>query len=383
MQMVLDSLRFWVQEMNVDGFRFDLATALARETYGFDPNGGFLDALRQDPVLARVKLIAEPWDVGPGGYQLGHFPAGMAEWNDRFRDTVRRYWRGDECMLPDLAARLLGSADFFDRNGRRPWASINYVTAHDGFTLNDTVSYAHRHNQANGEGGHDGHSENFSANHGIEGPSDDPAINALRQRQMRNMAATLLLAQGTPMWLAGDETGNSQAGNNNAYAQDNETGWIDWAAAGEDDDAFCRFVAQAVQVRKSDPLISGRRFFHGESASKDGERDVCWFTPQGAEKTEQQWRDGQARAIALRLQAPAACDGGRKAAATLILLNAHTEAVRFHLPKSPDGMAWQRVLDTGEPEYRPGGAGIVRKARLAVPGRTLMAFRALDVPETD
>lgn len=352
-QMVLDSLRYWVEEMHVNGFRFDLAASLGRESYGFDPNGGFLDALRQDPVLAGVKLIAEPWDVGPGGYQLGRFPCGMAEWNDRFRDTVRRYWRGDEAILPDLAARLLGSADVFDHDGRRPWASVNYVTAHDGFTLKDTVSYAQRHNQANGEEGRDGHPENHSANYGIEGASEDPEIEALRRRQMRNIAATLLLAQGTPMLLAGDEIANSQGGNNNAYAQDNQTSWIDWASAGEDEEAFCRFIAYAVQLRKSDPLISHGRFLHGEEVFENGGRNVSWFTPQGKEKTEQHWRDAHARAVALRLQSPMDEGRGTVATATLILLNAHTEEIPFTLPAAPRGMAWRRVLDTADPDFRP------------------------------
>ena len=383
MQMVLDSLRYWVKEMHVDGFRFDLAASLGRESHGFDPNGGFLDALRQDPVLARVKLIAEPWDVGPGGYQLGHFPAGMAEWNDRFRDSVRRYWRGDEAVLPDLAARLLGSADVFDHDGRRPWSSINFVTAHDGFTLKDTVSYAHRHNQANGEDGRDGHSENHSANYGMEGASEDPEIEALRQRQMRNIAATLLLAQGTPMLLAGDEIANSQGGNNNAYAQDNETAWIDWQAAGKDDEAFCRFLTYAVQVRKSDPLITHQNFFHGEKVFRNGDRNVAWFTPQGEEKTEQDWRNAHARAIALRLQSPVrTSDGGTEAAATLILLNAHTEEIDFVLPSAPADMIWQRVLDTADPEFRPSrepeGSALVDKSTVTLPvaGRSLVCLHA-------
>jgi len=390
MQLVLDSLRYWVEEMHVDGFRFDLATTLGREYYGFDPNGGFIDALRQDPVLARVKLIAEPWDIGPGGYQLGHFPPGMAEWNDRFRDTVRRYWRGDEAVLPELAARLLGSAETFDHHGRRPWASINYVTAHDGFTLKDTVSYAQRHNEANGEDGRDGHPENHSANYGSEGPSGDPEIEALRWRQMRNIIATLLLAQGTPMLLAGDEIANSQAGNNNAYAQDNETSWIDWSGTGEEAEAFCRFVTHAIAVRRSDPLIPYGTFFHGEPAFENGERNVTWFTPQGTEKTEQEWRDAHARAIALRLQAMVDGDGRASGpAATLILMNAHTDEIEFRLPAAPDGLAWRRMLDTADPDsQRLEATGDddpeeFVAATLPLEGRSLVCLRAMRRPRAD
>src|SRR5690348_695000 len=228
LQMVTDSLRYWAEEMHIDGFRFDLATILAREPYGFDQGGGFLDSCRQDPVLSQVKLIAEPWDCGPGGYQVGHFSPGWAEWNDRYRDTVRAYWKGDEGTLPELASRMAASSDLFNRRGRKPWASVNFITAHDGFTLNDLVSYNDKHNEANGEDNRDGHSDNRSWNHGAEGPTDDPDIVELRERQKRNMLATLLLSQGTPMVLAGDEFGRTQQGNNNAYCQDNEISWVDW-----------------------------------------------------------------------------------------------------------------------------------------------------------
>ena len=228
LQMVTDSLRYWVQEMHVDGFRFDLGTILARETHGFDQGGGFLDSCGQDPVLSSVKLIAEPWDIGPGGYQVGGFPPGWAEWNDRYRDTVRSYWKGDEGKLPEFAARITGSGDLFNRRGRKPWASVNFVTAHDGFTLNDLVSYNDKHNEANGEENRDGHSDNYSWNHGVEGPTDDPEIVELRERQKRNFLGTLLFSQGTPMILAADEFGRTQRGNNNAYCQDNEISWVDW-----------------------------------------------------------------------------------------------------------------------------------------------------------
>jgi len=229
LQMVMDSLRYWVTDIHVDGFRFDLATTLAREESGFDTRGGFLDAIQQDPVLSRVKLIAEPWDIGPGGYQLGAFPAGWSEWNDRYRDTVRRYWRGDDSLLPELAKRVHGSSDVFDHSGRGPWSSVNFITTHDGFTLMDTVSYRDRHNEANGENNADGHHANFSENYGAEGPTDDTAVNEFRDRQRRNMLATLMLSQGVPLLLAGDEMGRTQQGNNNAYCQNNEINHLDWS----------------------------------------------------------------------------------------------------------------------------------------------------------
>ncbi|MFM2043427.1 MAG: glycogen debranching enzyme GlgX, partial [Pseudomonadota bacterium] len=285
LQMVMDSLRYWVEEMHVDGFRFDLATTLAREPHGYDPGSGFLDAVRQDPVLSRVKLIAEPWDVGPGGYRVGQFPPGWGEWNDRFRDTVRRYWRGDEGMLPELAARLTGSADLFEHGKRKPWASVNYVTAHDGFTLMDTVSYAHKHNEANLEGNRDGHDANFSANYGVEGASDDPAVRALRLRQARNLMATLLLSQGTPMVLGGDELLRTQQGNNNAYCQDNPISWVDWTAGGVDGAEMTAFVARLTALRRAHPVLRRGRFLHGRERSADGIADIAWITPQGMEKT--------------------------------------------------------------------------------------------------
>src|SRR5215210_2734707 len=250
LQMVTDSLRYWVQEMHVDGFRFDLATILGREPYGFDEGGGFLDSCRQDPVLSSVKLIAEPWDIGPGGYQVGGFPPGWAEWNDKFRDTVREYWKGDAGKLADLATRLTASGDAFNKRGRRPWSSVNFITAHDGYTLNDLVSYNDKHNEANGEDNRDGHSNNHSWNHGVEGPADDPEIRSLRERQKRNMLGTLLLSQGTPMLLAGDELGRTQNGNNNTYCQDNELNWIDWTRIGEDGQSLIEFTRRLIALRQ-------------------------------------------------------------------------------------------------------------------------------------
>src|SRR6201996_6242163 len=263
LQLVADSLRYWATEMRVDGFRFDLATILAREPYGFDEGGGFLDACRQDPVLSSVKLIAEPWDIGPGGYQVGQFPPGWAEWNDKFRDTVRSFWKGDAGMLPEFAKRISGSSDLFNKRGRKPWASVNFITAHDGFNLNDLVSYNDKHNEANGEDNRDGHSNNHSWNHGAEGPTDDPEIIALRLRQQRNILATLLLSQGTPMITAGDEMARTQDGNNNAYAQDNETSWLDWLAINSRGQALREFTRKLIAIRNAYPALHRSRFVVG------------------------------------------------------------------------------------------------------------------------
>ena len=284
LQMVTDSLRYWVTEMKVDGFRFDLATILGREPHGFDEGGGFLDACRQDPILSSVKLIAEPWDCGPGGYQVGGFPPGWAEWNDRYRDTVRSYWRG-EAVVPELATRLAGSEDKFNHRGRRPWAGVNFVTAHDGFTLNDLVSYDDKHNDANGEGNRDGTSDNRSANHGVEGPTDDPAIVALRERQKRNILATLLFSQGTPMILAGDEFGRTQRGNNNAYCQDSEISWVDWDGRTDSDLALMAFVSRLIGLRRSLPVLRRQRWLDGRFNEQLQVRDVAWIHPAGGDLT--------------------------------------------------------------------------------------------------
>ncbi|MEZ5835895.1 MAG: glycogen debranching protein GlgX [Geminicoccaceae bacterium] len=280
LQLTMDSLRYWVEAIGVDGFRFDLATALGREASGFDPGSGFFDAIAQDPVLSRVKLIAEPWDIGPHGYRMGGFGPGWAEWNDRFRDATRAFWRGDDDQLAELASRLLGSADLFEHQGRRPWASINSVTSHDGFTLLDLVSYEDRHNEANLEDNRDGHAHNLSWNNGIEGPTDDPKIVAARLRDRKNMLATLLLSQGTPMLLMGDETGRSQDGNNNAYCQDNAISWMDWQDI--DDDLF-GFTSRLIELRLTHPVFRRRRFMHGENGN------VVWWHPEGREMTASDW----------------------------------------------------------------------------------------------
>ena len=379
LQLVMDSLRYWVEEMHVDGFRFDLAATLGREHHGFDPGSGFFDAIRQDPVLSQVKLIAEPWDVGPGGYQVGGFPPGFAEWNDRFRDSVRRYWRGDEGILPELAARLTGSSDLFERMGRRSWASINKVTAHDGFTLSDVVSYDHKHNEANGENGLDGTDHNYSWNHGVEGPTDDPAIVALRARQKRNLLATLLIAQGTPMLLGGDEFGRTQQGNNNAYCQDNEISWFDWERIGPEDRELIRFVARLIRLRKAHPVLRRTRFLHGEETSADGLKDITWFTPAGTEKTPEEWRNVLARCIGLMLNGRA----GRHLSASgerarddilLILLNAYHEVVPFTLPTVSGGAIWQRLLDTFKPEVEAEPTAHSAGQAFDLSGRSLVLF---------
>ncbi len=380
LQMVTDSLRFWATEMRVDGFRFDLATILAREPYGFDEGGGFLDSCRQDPVLSRVKLIAEPWDIGPGGYQVGHFPPGWAEWNDRYRDTVRSYWKGDEGKLPDLAKRLTGSGDFFDRRGRKPWASVNFVTAHDGFTLNDLVSYNDKHNEANGEDNNDGHSNNHSWNHGQEGSTDDPDICALREQQKRNLLATLLLSQGTPMLLAGDEFGRTQDGNNNSYAQDNEINWIKWDHIDDNGRKLIGFVQFLIELRQRLPLLRRGRFLSGVLNAELEVKDATWLTPAATEMTPEQWHDPHARCLGLLLDGRAQVSGIKKRASDatlLIVVNAHYDPVPFMLPEVAGGVEWLCVLDTGVPDASPPVRFKPRQEH-SVPGRSLMLFEMIE-----
>jgi isoamylase len=353
LQMVTDSLRYWVTEMNVDGFRFDLATILGREPYGFDEGGGFLDSCRQDPIISSVKLIAEPWDCGPGGYQVGGFPPGWAEWNDRFRDTVRSFWKGDEGCAADLATRLTASGDFFNRRGRRPWASVNFITAHDGFTLNDLVSYNERHNEANGENNQDGHSDNRSWNCGVEGPTDDPEVIALRERQKRNLLSTLLFSQGTPMVLAGDEFGRTQHGNNNAYCQDNEISWVDWKGIDDNGRALLGFVRKLTTLRHALPVLRRNRFLTGEMREDIGVADVKWFSPAGVELAQEQWDDPAMRCFGLVIDGRAQASGIRRPAsdATLLLVvNAYHDVVDFTLPEIPGSDQWSCLIDTNAPE---------------------------------
>jgi isoamylase len=350
LQMVADSLRYWVQEMRVDGFRFDLATILAREPHGFDEGGGFLDACRQDPVLSQVKLIAEPWDCGPGGYQVGRFSPGWAEWNDRFRDTARGFWKGEAGRLADFATRISASPDLFDKRGRKPWASVNFITAHDGFTLNDLVSYNDKHNDANGESNRDGHSNNLSWNHGVEGPTDDAEITSLRLRQMRNMLATLLLSRGTPMILAGDEFARTQNGNNNAYAQDNEISWLDWEGIDTDGWRLRDFTQHLIDIRQRQPLFHRGRFLTGSFNEELEVKDVTWFDPSGSEMQSDQWHDSNAKCVQMLLDGRAQATGIRKKGSDLTLLlmfNAHHAPVEFKFPEI-SGRVWKLLVETSD-----------------------------------
>ena len=352
LQMVTDSLRYWVQEMHVDGFRFDLATILAREPHGFDESSGFLHACRQDPVLNSVKLIAEPWDCGPGGYQVGGFPPGWAEWNDKFRDEVRRFWKGDEGMVPAMAARMSASADVFNKRGRKPWSTVNFITAHDGFTLRDVVSYNVKHNKANGEDGRDGSDNNHSWNHGTEGESDDPDIRKCRQRTMRNMLATLLLSQGTPMILAGDEFGRTQGGNNNPYCQDNAVSWLDWTLP-EWAQVQVALVRRLTKLRHDYPILRRGRFFTGTPIEALEVKDVTWINASGAEMGARDWHDPRMKCFGMLIDGRAQATGIRKPGSDttmLIVLNAHHDLVTITLPKCTNGKAWELVFDTAVPE---------------------------------
>jgi isoamylase len=375
LQMVTDSLRYWITEMHIDGFRFDLATILAREQHGFDEGGGFLDTCRQDPLLSAVKLIAEPWDLGPGGYQVGGFPPGWAEWNDLFRDTTRSFWRGDDGFASQMAARLCASGDRFNRRGRKPWASVNFVTAHDGFTLNDVVSYNEKHNEANGEDNRDGHPDNRSWNHGVEGPTDDPEIRALRERQKRNMLGTLLLSQGTPMLLGGDEFGRTQRGNNNAYCQDNEISWVNWDID-PDGHALIEFVRKLTGLRWQYPILRRGRFLMGEFNEELGVRDVDWISPTGAEMTTEDWQNGNTRCFGMLMDGRAQATGIRRAgtdATLLMVLNGYHDVVRFTLPRTAGGRRWDLVFDTSAPEPTRGQSFWIGDV-YDVTGRSLLVF---------
>jgi isoamylase len=375
MQMVTDSLRYWVTEMHVDGFRFDLGTILAREPYGFDQESGFLKACSQDPILSEVKLIAEPWDCGPGGYQVGEFPPGWAEWNDKFRDTARAFWKGDEGKLAEMASRLAGSADYFNKRGRQTWASVNFLTAHDGFTLNDTVSYNEKHNEANGENNNDGSSNNLSWNCGAEGPTDDPEIEAIRERQLRNMLATLILSRGTPMLLAGDEFARTQEGNNNAYCQDNETSWLNWNI-GEKGQSLARFVSKLTGLRRRFPVLHRTRFLTAEWNEELGLKDVTWVTASGDEMTPEHWSDANAKSIGVLLDGRAQVSGIRRRgsdATLLLIINAHHDTVNFKLPEVVGGVSWTCLVDTNQPELED-APRFEFDSEYLVTGRSLLLF---------
>jgi isoamylase len=356
LQLIMDSLRYWVLEMHVDGFRFDLAAALARELHAVNRLGAFLDIIHQDPVLSQVKLIAEPWDLGEGGYQVGNFPVGWAEWNDRYRDTVRSHWKGDEGYVSDLAYRITGSSDLYAHSGRRPYASINFVTAHDGFTLQDLVSYNEKHNEANGENNHDGSDNNRSWNCGVEGPTDDPNILALRVKQKRNMLATLLLSQGVPMIYAGDEIGHTQMGNNNAYCQDNDISWLNWDLQDRD---LLTFVQRMITLRKRHPVFRRRHFFQGRPIKGENIKDVLWLNPKGNEMTEDEWRDATVCCLGMFLSGQGLDEmdeRGRKRGDEnfLLLLNAHHQDVEFILPAFRPSARWNAWMDTSrEAGLRP------------------------------
>ncbi len=353
LQLIMDSLRYWVQEMHVDGFRFDLAATLARELHEVDRLGAFLDIIQQDPVLSQTKLIAEPWDLGEGGYQVGKFPVGWAEWNDRYRDAVRSYWKGDGGLIGELAYRITGSSDLYERSGRRPYASINFVTAHDGFTLHDLVSYNSKHNEANGENNRDGTDNNRSWNCGAEGPTDDPGINALRAQQSRNFLATLLLSQGIPMLLAGDGIGHTQQGNNNAYCQDNEISWLNWD---NKDENLLAFLQRVIAIRKAHPVFRRRNFFQGRPIKGAEVKDILWLRPDGAEMTDEEWKQSSARCLGVFLAGealPEHTDRGQRVvdANFLWLLNAHSEEIPFTVPALGAGRDWRVVLDTSWDNY--------------------------------
>jgi glycogen operon protein len=374
-QLVTDSLRYWVTETHVDGFRFDLGTVLAREPNGFDYRSGFLKACSQDPVLETVKLIAEPWDCGPGGYQVGAFPPGWAEWNDQFRDTVRSFWKGDVSAAA-LAPCLCASPDLFKHRGRKPWSSINFVTSHDGFTLDDLVTYNEKHNEANSEDNNDGTSNNRSWNSGVEGPSDDPAIVALRGRQVRNMLATTLLSQGTPMLLAGDEMGRTQHGNNNAYCQDNEISWLNWDVS-ESVTSLRAFVQRLTWLRHQYPILRRVRFFSGEVIDAVGSRDVTWINASGAEMRAEDWSDGNMRCFGMIMDGRAQPTGiGRRGedATMLMVMNGFHDLVKFTLPCHAGGKQWSLLIDTNIPEHEPDSAQFPFGSVYDVTARSLLLF---------
>ena len=381
LQLIMDSLRYWVLEMHVDGFRFDLASTLAREFYDVDRLSAFFDLVQQDPVVSQVKLIAEPWDVGEGGYQVGNFPPLWTEWNGKYRDTVRDFWRGESASLPEFASRLTGSSDLYEFSGRRPIASINFVTAHDGFTLNDLVSYNDKHNDANGENGNDGESHNRSWNGGVEGPTEDLDVLALREQQKRNFLTTLLLSQGVPMILHGDEMGRTQHGNNNVYAQDNELAWVDWVAA-KDNWALVEFTAKVAKLRHDHPVFKRRRFFSGTSLrGSGGVADIVWFSPGGVEMTDDDWDSGFAKSLGVFLNGKAIRSPDSRGEPVvddsfLMLFNAHYDTVDFTAPPDEFAESWLVELDTAAPiedEERTLKPGAV----LAVEGRSLVVLRRL------
>jgi glycogen operon protein len=383
LQLIMDSLRYWVQEMHVDGFRFDLASTLARELFEVNRLGAFFDIIHQDPVLSQVKLIAEPWDVGPGGYQVGNFPVLWTEWNGKYRDNVRRFWKGDGGTTSEFATRLTGSSDLYASGGRLPSASINFITCHDGFTLQDLVSYNDKHNEANGENNKDGANDNNSWNCGAEGPTDDANVRALRERQKRNFIATLLLSQGVPMLCSGDELSHTQKGNNNTYCQDNELTWLNWELDPAQQE-FLDFVRRVAKIWREQPVFHRKRFFQGRKIRGSDIKDVSWFEPNGQEMNEQAWTAGFVKCLGVRLAGDLIGNVNERGEpitgdTILLLLNAHHEALPFVLPATPAGNGWQRLLDTGEPAAAP--AVFATQANYALRARSLVVLRLVGPEE--
>ena len=381
LQMIMDSLRYWVTEMHVDGFRFDLASTLARELHDVNRLGAFFDIIHQDPILSQVKLIAEPWDVGPGGYQVGNFPVLWTEWNGKYRDAVRRFWKGEGGLASELATRLAGSSDLYEGDGRRPYASINFITAHDGFSLQDSVSYDQKHNQANGENNRDGADDNYSWNCGAEGPTDDKNIIALRERQKRNLFATLLFSQGVSMIYGGDELSHTKNGNNNTYCQDNELTWANWELD-ERRKAFLEFCKTCTWVWAEQPAMQRRKFFVGRPIRGTGIKDLSFFEPSGAEMSDAAWNSGFVQCLGVRLAGDLINEVDErgesiKGDTLLLLLNAHWEEIPFTLPDTADGDVWQVLVDTAEPD-RPLPVR-VRPAREQYPlyGRSVALLRTV------
>ncbi len=379
LQLIMDSLRYWITDMHVDGFRFDLAAALARELHDVDRLSAFFDVIQQDPVVSQVKLIAEPWDVGEGGYQVGNFPPLWSEWNGKYRDCMRDFWRGQEAGLAEFAYRLTGSSDLYESNGRRPYASVNFVTAHDGFTLADLVSYNEKHNEANGEGNRDGDSYNRSWNHGVEGPTDDPEVIELRERQKRNVLATLFLSQGVPMLLGGDEFGRTQRGNNNAYCQDNELSWFDWNLD-ERSEALLAFTERLTEFRRAHPVLRRRGWFQGMPIRRTGRADVEWFSPDGEVMTDDDWRAGFAKSLAVFLNGEAIAALGSRGEhisddSMLLLFNAYHDPLDFTVPPTVWGAEWEVVLDTSDDELTNGDRTYKPGEVMVTVGRSIVVLR--------
>lgn len=378
LQLIMDSLRYWVKEMHVDGFRFDLASALARELHEVDKLGAFFDIIHQDPVISQVKLIAEPWDLGEGGYQVGNFPVLWAEWNGKYRDTVRRFWRGDPGQVSDMAYRITGSSDLYEHTGRRPYASINYVTSHDGFTLNDLVSYNRKHNEANGEDNTDGTNENISFNFGVEGPAENPKIREIRERQKRNFIATLFLSQGVPMLLAGDEIGKTQKGNNNAYCQDNDISWINWDLDKSSTDLL-EFTRSVIKFYQSHPILRRRKFFQGKRNGNNGIKDITWYRADGKEIQHQDWNNPDMHCFGMCLAGDSIKgmdERGKKIIddTMFIVLNPLNTAQKFALPVFEKGDEWDLVLDTRDPHIPQEKDRTVYKNSYELLSRSLAVF---------